>query len=79
MGYDCVMIPGASKFTAPVQRPVGQSICGNGAGLVTATGGVDNTKTVCSKFNYVVRHLQLSQLGVTNKFFKSNELKWTGQ
>jgi hypothetical protein len=52
MGYDCVMIPGASKFTAPVQRPVGQSICGNGAGLVTVnSAAAAATKTVCSKFN----------------------------
>jgi hypothetical protein len=47
-GYDCVMIPGASKFQAPIGTPVPNSICGNGKGLVTkATDAVSTT--VCSK------------------------------
>ncbi len=46
-GYDCVMIPGASKVQAPIGTPVPNSICGNGAGLVTASG--TTSTTVCSK------------------------------
>ena len=45
MGYDCVMIPGATKYTGKTQKPV--SICGNGVGLVTATSMI--ARTVCSK------------------------------
>jgi len=46
-GYDCVMIPGASKFVEKVQVP--NSICGQK--FVTAEG-VDN-KTICSKTIYL--------------------------
>jgi len=49
MGYDCVMIPGASKITAN-NNPAPNSICGQGAGLVTATGMTSTT--VCSKRLY---------------------------
>jgi hypothetical protein len=44
-GYDCVMIPGATKAADKV--PVPNSICGQGKGLVTVTKGT--TVTVCSK------------------------------
>ncbi len=45
MGFDCVVIPGASNFLNKL--PVPNSICGQGKGLVTAIGG--DSKTVCSK------------------------------
>ncbi len=45
-GYDCVMIPGASK--ASNYNPVPNSICGNGNGLVTTVIG-NTSATVCSK------------------------------
>ena len=45
-GYDCVMIPGATKFTGKTQRPV--SICGRSYGLVTVTGTAP--RTVCSEW-----------------------------
>ena len=48
VGYDCVIIPGASKFTAPVNVPVANAICGKNIGLVTAKG--TTAKTICSKF-----------------------------
>jgi len=48
-GYDCVMIPGASKATA-AKNPAPNSLCGNGAGLVTVAAGVIS-KTVCSKYS----------------------------
>ena len=44
-GYDCLMIPGASKATGGA-APATQ--CGGGGGLVTATG--TTLKTVCCKF-----------------------------
>ncbi len=47
-GYDCVMIPGATK--ASNKSPVPNSICGNGKGLVTLAAGTTSA-TVCSKFN----------------------------
>jgi hypothetical protein len=40
------MIPGASK-AATVNAPAPNSICGNGAGLVSAMGKI--AKTICSK------------------------------
>ena len=47
-GYDCVMIPGASKATAN-KNPAPNSICGNGKGLITtAVAAAMITKTVCS-------------------------------
>ena len=48
-GYDCVVIPGASKATVPVNVPVPYTICGKSAGLVTATGTKAKAKTVCSR------------------------------
>ena len=48
MGYDCVMIPGASKVTGGVFTPAPNSICGNGAGLVKVAAGVSTT--LCSKY-----------------------------
>ena len=51
VGYDCVVIPGASKATLPANSPVPNAICGNGIGLVTATG--TGPKTICSKFNFI--------------------------
>jgi hypothetical protein len=47
-GYDCVMIPGASK--ASNKAPVPNSICGNGKGLVTTVIGM-TPATVCSEFS----------------------------
>ena len=44
MGYECVMIPGATKAAAPVPN----SICGNGLGLVTAMANTAAT-TICSE------------------------------
>ena len=48
--YDCVIIPEASKMTAPSTLITGNHFCGGGdmGGLATATGVVP--KTVCSKF-----------------------------
>ena len=46
LGYDCVMIPGATK--ASNKSPVPNSICGNGKGLVTLAAGTTSA-TVCSK------------------------------
>ena len=48
VGYDCVVIPGASKVTAPVNQITPNAICGRSNGLVTAKGKIN--KTVCSKF-----------------------------
>ena len=45
-GYDCVMIPGATK--AADKAPVPNSICGQGKGLVTLSSGMV-TATVCSE------------------------------
>jgi len=47
-GFECIMIPGATKNTA-IKSEAPNSICGKSAGLVTAAGGVANTKTICSK------------------------------
>ena len=47
-GYDCVMIPGATK--AADKAPVPNSICGQGKGLVTVVAGM-TTATVCSKYS----------------------------
>ena len=47
VGYDCVIIPGASKAALPVNTPVPSAICGNGVGLVTKTDNI--AKTICSK------------------------------
>ena len=57
-GYDCVMIPGATMAANPNLRvQVPSSICGNGAGLVSATGTI--SKTICSKYNnsFVCQHI----------------------
>ena len=50
-GYDCVMIPGATK--AADKAPVPNSICGQGKGLVTTVLGM-TTATVCSKYSQFV-------------------------
>ena len=44
-GFDCLMIPGASKKTGFEPTPV--SMCAGGAGLITAMGVT--SKTVCCK------------------------------
>ena len=49
VGYDCVVIPGASKATLPVQVPVANAYCGKSAGLVSAKGAATKNKTICSK------------------------------
>ena len=49
MGYDCVMIPGASKLAAGIITPAPNSICGNSKGLVVKATGMIST-TVCSKY-----------------------------
>ncbi len=49
-GYDCIMIPGASKATA-MKNPAPNSICGNGKGLINTTiAAMKISTTVCSKF-----------------------------
>ena len=45
-GYDCIIIPGASKKTDGANLP--QSQCGQEMGLLTATANVG--KSVCCKF-----------------------------
>ena len=49
-GYDCIMIPGASKATGTNQMvPAAQ--CGGFQGLVTAKAtSATTSKTVCSKY-----------------------------
>jgi hypothetical protein len=47
-GYDCVMIPGASKVTNAIYTPAPNSICGNKKGLVKVVSGASTT--LCSKF-----------------------------
>jgi hypothetical protein len=51
-GYDCVIIPGAAKMTAPYTMILGnQAFCG-AAGLLTSNSKTSKTggKTVCSKW-----------------------------
>lgn len=47
IGYDCVIIPGASKVTMKLAP---SAICGKSVGLVTATGTA--SKTICSKDSF---------------------------
>jgi hypothetical protein len=61
------MIPGASK-AATVNVPVPNSICGNGAGLVTAMGKI--AKTICSK-SKIVFFVPQFVIGVSQKFVSS--------
>ena len=52
-GYDCIMIPGASKATGTMVPP---AQCGGFQGLVTAKASKQtSSKTVCSK--YKTNHL----------------------
>ena len=44
------MIPGAMKVTTGPNTPVIPVQCGGGGGLVTASAGTGNSKTVCCKF-----------------------------
>ena len=60
MGYDCVMIPGASKITVDL-NPAPNSLCGNNKGLVTAAAGTTST-TVCSKLLSLTLSLLLLML-----------------
>ncbi|XP_059085787.1 uncharacterized protein LOC131882610 [Tigriopus californicus] len=49
MGFDCIVIPGLRKSVAP-STLVGDSVCGNGAGLVSVdANAADMTKTLCTK------------------------------
>ena len=50
------MIPGASKATV-AKNPAPNSICGQGAGLVSATG--TTSVTVCSKYLQLVLLLKI--------------------
>ena len=49
VGYDCVIIPGASKVTASPMVAVPNAICGKSIGLVTGTKANKINKTVCSE------------------------------
>ena len=63
-GYDCVMIPGATK--AADKAPVPNSICGQGKGLVTVVAGM-TTATVCSKYSqFYSRYINCSGICITN-------------
>lgn len=64
LGYDCVMIPGATK--ASNKNPVPNSICGNGKGLVTLAAGTTSA-TVCSKFFYI-DEFRYRRKGHSNRF-----------
>lgn len=48
LGFDCIVIPGLRKSIAP-STLIGDSVCGNGAGLVTIDDATES-KTVCCKF-----------------------------
>ena len=51
VGYDCVVIPGASKATLPVNTPAPNVYCGRSAGLVSKkSGDATANKTICSEF-----------------------------
>ena len=54
VGYDCVVIPGASKATLPVNVPVANAYCGKNAGLVSAKGDATKNKTICSKLFQII-------------------------
>ena len=58
-GYDCIMIPGASKATGTNQMvPAAQ--CGGFQGLVTAKAtSATTSKTVCSKYISIVNYFVL--------------------
>ena len=49
VGYDCVIIPGASKVTASPMVAVPNAICGKNIGLVTGVAANKINKTVCSE------------------------------
>ena len=54
VGYDCVVIPGASKATLPIHVPVANAYCGKSAGLVSAKGAAAKNKTICSKLQKIL-------------------------
>ena len=56
-GFDCVIIPGAEKMTAPAAMIAGDAFCGRN-GLATINNMA--SKTVCSKLN-------ISLLGIYNQ------------
>ena len=48
-GFDCIMIPGASKAATALTPTPNQSFCGKSQGLFTGTKTGAGSKTVCSK------------------------------
>lgn len=62
-GYDCIVIPGASKVNAP-GTPVANNICGQA--LATIAGGTVIATTICSKYLYLLSKY-LRQLFVYQK------------
>ena len=59
-GYDCILIPGASKAADSAMKP--DKMCGSGVGLITgAAAAATATATVCCKclyFNLTKNQLQ---------------------
>ena len=50
IGYDCLVIPGASAAATPVNTPAPNVYCGNNAGLVSKkSGDATANKTICSE------------------------------
>jgi hypothetical protein len=47
-GFDCLMIPGASKAASNPGTLVPQTVCGRSQGLVTSAAGTTAT-TICCK------------------------------
>ncbi len=68
-GFDCLMIPGASRAT-PNRNAAPNSICGNGKGLITTIKAIKQaSKTVCCKKSHI--KLTLKPGGrVKVKYFK---------
>lgn len=78
-GYDCVMIPGASKAALPAGTPVPNSICGNGVGLVT-TGAIGTASaTVCSNLKIIFKFHHCDRTYENAKIFFSSQILWSSK